>query len=241
MPARCSTRSQTDASTLQWTWVSLELAHSPTALRTSRRAFSTVAGAGPDVIQVNPGGLRTLVDAGLSDSVTVALRLDVTNVYEARVGRKSPGTPPMPTPSRTPCIPSVGCVVLNLLELDGNSALQEQCVSNIQEIGALARSRADFVDGGAIGDVHQSRGRHFLGGRPRENSHASPAGSGAGGRHHQSGSLRTHGAIRRDCRNCPPPFPSWFGVEERSPPESSSSAPRLQSMWELAESSMGET
>lgn len=103
-------------------------------------AFSTVAGAGPDVIQVNPGGLRTLVDAGLSDSVTVALRLDVTNVYEARVVEKAWDTAHANS-LEDALHPSVGCVVLNLLELDGNSALQEQCVSNIQEIGALARSR----------------------------------------------------------------------------------------------------
>ena len=103
-------------------------------------ALSKIAGAGPEVIQVNPGGLRTLVDAGLSDAVTVALRLDVTNVYEPRVVEKAWDTA-HPNTLADAEHPSVGCVVLNLLELDGNSALQEQCVANIQEIGALARAR----------------------------------------------------------------------------------------------------
>lgn len=103
-------------------------------------ALSKIAGAGPEVIQVNPGGLRTLVDAGLSDAVTVALRLDVTNVYEPRVVEKAWDTA-HPNTLADAEHPSVGCVVLNLLELDGNSALHEQCVANIQEIGALARAR----------------------------------------------------------------------------------------------------
>jgi len=104
------------------------------------QALSTIAGAGPEVIQVNPGGLRTLVDAGLSDAVTVALRLDVTNVYEPRVVEKAWDTA-HPNTLADAEHSSVGCVVLNLLELDGNSALQEQCVANIQEIGGLARAR----------------------------------------------------------------------------------------------------
>jgi DhnA family fructose-bisphosphate aldolase class Ia len=103
-------------------------------------AFATIAGAKPDVIQVNPGGLRTLRDAGLSDSVTVALRLDVTNVYEPRVVEKAwdIAHPNTLTDAEDP---SVGCVVLNLLEVDNDAQLQEQCVRNIQEIGALARAR----------------------------------------------------------------------------------------------------
>jgi len=103
-------------------------------------AFATIAGAGPDVIQVNPGGLRTLIDAGLSDKVTVALRLDVTNVYEPRAVEKAWDIA-HPNTLADAEHPSVGCVVLNLLELDSNAALQEQCIANIQEIGALARSR----------------------------------------------------------------------------------------------------
>ena len=103
-------------------------------------AFATIVGAGPDVIQVNPGGFRTLKDAGLADSITVALRLDVTNVYEARTVSKAWNTANANT-LEDANHPSVGAVVLNLLELDANAALQEQCIRNIQEIGALARQR----------------------------------------------------------------------------------------------------
>ena len=103
-------------------------------------AFATIAGAGPEVIQVNPGGFRTLKDAGLAENQVVALRLDVTNVYEPRVVEKAWDTA-HPNTLADAEHPSVGCVVLNLLEVDNNTALQEQCISNIQEIGALARSR----------------------------------------------------------------------------------------------------
>jgi len=103
-------------------------------------ALATIANASPDVIQLNPGGLRTLKDAGLADKVTVALRLDVTNVYEPRVVESAWDTA-HPNTLDDANHPSVGCVVLNLLEVDSNTALQEQCISNIQEIGALARQR----------------------------------------------------------------------------------------------------
>lgn len=103
-------------------------------------AFARVAEASPDVIQVNPGGFRTLVDAGLAENQVVALRLDVTNVYEPRVVEKAWDTA-HPNTLADADHPSVGCVVLNLLEVDNNAALQEQCIANIQEIGALARAR----------------------------------------------------------------------------------------------------
>lgn len=104
------------------------------------RAFETVVGAKPDVVQVNPGGLRTLQDSGLADSQIVALRLDVTNVYEPRNVATAWDTAHANTLADAEH-PAVGCVVLNLLEVDNNAALQEQCISNIQEIGALARAR----------------------------------------------------------------------------------------------------
>lgn len=103
-------------------------------------AFADIAGASPDVIQVNPGGLRTLKDAGLAANQIVALRLDVTNVYEPRVVGKAWDTA-HPNTLEDANHPSVGCVVLNLLEVDNNTQLQEQCIQNIQEIGALARAR----------------------------------------------------------------------------------------------------
>lgn len=104
------------------------------------RAFETIVAAKPDVIQVNPGGLRTLKDAGLADSTTVALRLDVTNVYEPRVVSKAWDIASENT-LEDANHPSVGAIVLNLLEFDGNPELLEQCVNNIQRIGALARAR----------------------------------------------------------------------------------------------------
>lgn len=104
------------------------------------RAFETIVAAKPDVIQVNPGGLRTLKDAGLADSTTVALRLDVTNVYEPRVVSKAWDIASENT-FEDANHPSVGAIVLNLLEFDGNPELLEQCVNNIQRIGALARTR----------------------------------------------------------------------------------------------------
>ena len=103
------------------------------------RALSTISGAGPDVIQLNPGGFRTLQDSGLDGQTTIALRLDVTNVYEPRVVSKAWDTA-HPAALQDAQHPAVGCVVLNLLEIDGNAELQEQCVANIQHIGALARS-----------------------------------------------------------------------------------------------------
>jgi len=103
-------------------------------------AFHTIAEASPDVIQVNPGGFRSLKDAGLADNQMVALRLDVTNVYEPRVVEKAWDTA-HPNTLDDANHPSVGCVVLNLLEVDNNAELQEQCIANIQEIGALARAR----------------------------------------------------------------------------------------------------
>ena len=103
-------------------------------------ALATISAAVPDVIQVNPGGFRSLKDAGLADTQIVALRLDVTNVYEARVVEKAWDSA-HPNTLADAEHPAVGCVVLNLLELDNNAALQEQCISNIQEIGALARAR----------------------------------------------------------------------------------------------------
>ena len=89
------------------------------------KALATIAGANPDVIQLNPGGLRSLTDAGIAHDQVVALRLDVTNVYEPRVVEKAWDTA-HPNTLADAEHPSVGCVVLNLLELDNNTALQEQ-------------------------------------------------------------------------------------------------------------------
>ena len=52
-------------------------------------ALGTIVGASPELIQLNPGGFRTLRDAGLAEKQVVALRLDVTNVSEPRVDSKA--------------------------------------------------------------------------------------------------------------------------------------------------------
>lgn len=78
--------------------------------------------------------------SGAADNQMVALRLDVTNVYEPRVVEKAWDTA-HPNSLEDANHPSVGCVVLNLLEIDNNAELQEQCIQNIQEIGALTRAR----------------------------------------------------------------------------------------------------
>jgi class I fructose-bisphosphate aldolase len=103
-------------------------------------AFRSIIAAGPEVIQVNPGGFRTLMEIGLPETTTVVLRLDVTNVYEPRVVSKAWDIANANT-LEDANHPSISAIVLNLLELDGNTELQEQCISNIQEIGALARQR----------------------------------------------------------------------------------------------------
>lgn len=103
-------------------------------------AFTRIVEAGPDVIQVNPGGFRTLKDMGLADKTPVVLRLDVTNAYEPRVVTKAWDIAHANT-LEDANHPAVSAIVLNLLEVDGNAELQEQCVANIQEIGALARQR----------------------------------------------------------------------------------------------------
>ena len=149
-------------------------------------ALATIAGAGPDVIQLNPGGFRTLVDAGLADQVTVALRLDVTNVYEPRVVQKAWDTA-HPNTLEDAAHPSVGCVVLNLLEVDNDAALQEQCIQNIQEIGALARQRGISLMVEPLVMTANTDGGSTSVTDPEKIATLVRASGGARCRHHQSG------------------------------------------------------
>ena len=70
--------------------------------------------------------------------MAIALRLDVTNAYEARDIEYSWDTANLAT-LRDAFDKRVKVVVLNLLNIDENSRLQEQCVQNIQLIGATRR------------------------------------------------------------------------------------------------------
>lgn len=92
----------------------------------------------PDAIQLNPGGLKVFNSLNLKSDVSIALRLDVTNVYEARAIEHAWDTANVAT-LRDAFDKKVKVVVLNLLNLDENSRLQEQCIQNIQIIGAKCR------------------------------------------------------------------------------------------------------
>ena len=92
----------------------------------------------PDAIQLNPGGLKIFNSLNLKTDVAIALRLDVTNAYEARDIEYSWDTANLAT-LRDAFDKRVKVVVLNLLNIDENSRLQEQCVQNIQLIGAKCR------------------------------------------------------------------------------------------------------
>lgn len=102
------------------------------------KALPQIIAGKPDAIQLNPGGLKVFNSLGLHTNVAIALRLDVTNVYEARKIDHAWDTANVATllDARDQ---KVAVVVLNLLNLDDNSKLQEQCIQNIQVIGAKCR------------------------------------------------------------------------------------------------------
>ena len=89
----------------------------------------------PDVIQLNPGGLKIFNKLKNKPQISVALRLDVTNVYEPREIEHAWDTANIATLDLA-SDPKVACVVLNLLNFDENSRLQEQCIQNIQIVAA---------------------------------------------------------------------------------------------------------
>lgn len=94
-------------------------------------ALPQILAGKPDVIQLNPGGLKIFNKLKLKTNVAIALRLDVTNVYEARDIDYAWDTANIATLDLAND-KRVACVVLNLLNLDENSRLQEQCIQNIQ-------------------------------------------------------------------------------------------------------------
>lgn len=102
------------------------------------KALPEIIAGEPDAIQLNPGGLKIFNSLNLKTDVGIALRLDVTNVYEARDIEYPWDTANVAT-LRDAFDKKVNVVVLNLLNLDENSRLQEQCIQNIQIIGAKCR------------------------------------------------------------------------------------------------------
>lgn len=91
----------------------------------------------PDVIQLNPGGLKIFQKLNLKTKTAVALRLDVTNVYEARAIDHAWDIF-NPKSIFFAKDPRVAAIVLNLLNVDEDSRLQEQCIANIQQLTVLA-------------------------------------------------------------------------------------------------------
>jgi DhnA family fructose-bisphosphate aldolase class Ia len=102
------------------------------------KSLPEIVAGQPDAIQLNPGGLKIFNSLDLKTDVAIALRLDVTNAYEARDIEYSWDTANLAT-LRDAFDKRVKVVVLNLLNIDENSRLQEQCVQNIQLIGAKCR------------------------------------------------------------------------------------------------------
>ena len=105
-----------------------------------REAIQTILAGEPDVIQLNPGGFKIFDSLNIKTNTAIALRLDVTNVYEAREIEHAWDTCNAETmhlaeDSR------IAAVVLNLLNVDENSKLQEQCINNIQQILAIANKK----------------------------------------------------------------------------------------------------
>ena len=103
-----------------------------------KKSLPKIISGSPDVIQLNVGGLKLLRTISNFEKVVVALRLDVTNVYEPRnvsLAWDVAGSDEF----EDLLYPQVAAVVLNLLNVDGDSVLHQQCISNIQKIGAKAR------------------------------------------------------------------------------------------------------
>jgi DhnA family fructose-bisphosphate aldolase class Ia len=98
-------------------------------------AIKRISAAGADVLQVNIGGLRMVQrDPGLT-SLPIAVRLDATNIYEARSLPSvfTVGTPDSLVFSNQS---QVTTVVLNLIEFDEDPSVQARCIALIQQVRA---------------------------------------------------------------------------------------------------------
>lgn len=103
-------------------------------------AISRMSVAGADVLQVNIGGLRMIQRAPDLTALPIAVRLDVTNIYESR---RLPSVFTVGTPDSTVFAgdPRVTTVVVNLIEFDEDPTVQERCIALIQQVrAALADS-----------------------------------------------------------------------------------------------------
>ncbi len=103
-------------------------------------ALPKILAGEPDVIQLNPGGFKIFDSLKIKTKTSIALRLDVTNVYEARAIEHAWDTC-NPKTIEIAADPRIAAVVLNLLNVDENSRLQEQCIENIQRVVLLAADR----------------------------------------------------------------------------------------------------
>ena len=103
-----------------------------------KKALPQILAGKPDVIQLNPGGLKIFNKLKSKSDVSIALRLDVTNVYEPRDIDYAWDTANIAALDFAQDS-KVACVVLNLLNFDENARLQEQCIENIQAIAPRAK------------------------------------------------------------------------------------------------------
>lgn len=98
-------------------------------------AIARMTAAGADVLQVNIGGLRMIQRAPELTDLPIAVRLDVTNIYESR---RLPSVFTVGTSDSTVFArdPRVKTVVLNLIEFDEDPTVQERCIALIQQVRA---------------------------------------------------------------------------------------------------------
>ena len=84
-----------------------------------REAIRKILAGEPDVIQLNPGGFKIFDSLNIKTETAIALRLDVTNVYEAREIDHAWDTFDAETINLAEDS-RIAAVVLNLLNVDEN-------------------------------------------------------------------------------------------------------------------------
>lgn len=108
-------------------------------------AIARMDAAGADVLQVNIGGLRFVQRNPELTTLPIAVRLDVTNIYESR---RLPEVFTVGTADSVAFAddPRVKAVVLNLIEFDEDPTVQERCIALIQQVrAALANSETALM------------------------------------------------------------------------------------------------
>jgi class I fructose-bisphosphate aldolase len=100
-------------------------------------AVATLAGAGPDAIQLSPGQAPLLQRIPEPRKPALVLRTDVANVYgRAGVGREYLYSEVVDGAVEKAVALDAACVVVNLLLLPGQPELQHACVQNISRLRA---------------------------------------------------------------------------------------------------------